>query len=91
MRLRALFMPPGVFAAAALKAGPNFQPKGNLPPGAPNFYAIVAGKLYMDEGPVRRRILPVLAATSSRGSLRALPRELANMYWQSRSPECGIT
>jgi hypothetical protein len=73
-----------VFAVAAVNAGPNFQPGGNLPPGAPNFYAIVAGKLYMDEGPVRRRILPVLAATTSAVLFAHCRAELANMYWQSR-------
>src|SRR5262249_41219308 len=58
-----LFMPPGVFAAVAVQAGPNFTP--NPLPGAPSFYAIVAGKLYPEVGAVRRRILPVLAATTS--------------------------
>ena len=71
-----LFMPPGVFAAAAGGDDPMMT-------GA-NFYAIVAGKMYPDEGPVRRRILPVLAASST-GLLSAHCRaELANMYFQSR-------
>jgi predicted acylesterase/phospholipase RssA len=77
-----LFMPAGVFAAAALLAGPNFQP--NPPPGAPNFFAIVAGKVYPEVGPVRRRILPVLAATTSAILFAQCRSELTNMYWQSR-------
>jgi len=77
-----LFMPPGVFAAAALQTGPAFNP--NPTPGAPNFYAIVAGKLYPDAGPVRRRILPVLSATTGALLYAQCRAELANMYWQSR-------
>jgi predicted patatin/cPLA2 family phospholipase len=75
-----LFMPPGVFAGAAALTGPNPQPM----PVGPNFYAIVAGKLYPNEGPVRRRILPVLAATTSALLYAQCRAELANMYWQSR-------
>jgi predicted patatin/cPLA2 family phospholipase len=77
-----LFMPPGVFATAAALNGPNFV--ANPPPGAPNFYAIVAGKLYPDAGPVRRRILPVLGATTEALLYAQCRSELANMYWQSR-------
>ncbi|QJW95462.1 patatin-like phospholipase family protein [Frigoriglobus tundricola] len=77
-----LFMPPGVFAAAALQTGPAFNPSPT--PGAPNFYAIVAGKLYPDAGPVRRRILPVLSATTGALLYAQCRAELANMYWQSR-------
>jgi hypothetical protein len=77
-----LFMPPGVFATAAAAAGPQFQP--HPPPGAPCFYAIVAGKLYPDAGPVRRRILPVLAATTEAALFAQCRSELANLYWQSR-------
>jgi predicted acylesterase/phospholipase RssA len=77
-----LFMPPGVFAAAGVVNGPNFNP--NPPPGAPNVYAIVAGKLYPEAGPVRRRILPVLAATTATILYAQCRAELANLYWQSR-------
>jgi len=77
-----LFMPPGVFATAATVSGPQFQP--NPPPGAPSFYAIVAGKLYPEAGPVRRRILPVLAATTTTMLYAQVRSELANTYWQSR-------
>jgi hypothetical protein len=77
-----LFMPPGVFASVATQNGPNFNP--HPPPGAPNFYAIVAGKLYPDAGPVRRRILPVLGATTEALLYAQCRAELANMYWQSR-------
>lgn len=91
-----IFMPPGVFAGAAALAGPNPVqplPHSSAPavsgvaapaPGGPNFYAIVAGKLYPEEGPVRRRILPVLAATTSALLYAQCRAELANMYWQSR-------
>ncbi|MFM8274951.1 MAG: patatin-like phospholipase family protein [Gemmata sp.] len=73
-----LFMPPGVFAAAT--ARPDTDPMR----ATANFYAIVAGKVYPDEGPVRRRILPVLS-TSTEAVLSAHCRaELANTYWQSR-------
>ncbi|MBN9122419.1 MAG: patatin-like phospholipase family protein [Planctomycetes bacterium] len=77
-----LFMPAGVFATAATANGPNFNP--HPPPGAPNFYAIVAGKLYPEAGPVRRRILPVLGATTEALLYAQCRAELANMYWQSR-------
>jgi predicted acylesterase/phospholipase RssA len=77
-----LFMPPGVFAAAAVQSGPKFVP--NPAPGSPNLYAIVAGKLYPEAGPVRRRILPVLAATTGSLLYAQCRSELANMYWQSR-------
>jgi hypothetical protein len=75
-----LFMPPGVFAAAALEAGPNPRPA----PGGPNFYAVVAGKLYPEAGPVRRRVLPVLGATTSAILYAQCRAELANTFWQSR-------
>ncbi len=69
-----LFMPPGVFASVG---EPN-------PKQIANFYAIVAGTLYPDEGPVRLRILSVLR-TSAAALLSAHCRaELANMYWQTR-------
>ena len=77
-----LFMPPGVFASAAVRNGPQFTP--HPPPGAPNFFAIVAGKLYPEEGAVRRRILPVLAATTEAVLSAQARAELANLYWQSR-------
>ena len=77
-----LFMPPGVFAAAAIQNGPAFTP--NPTPGAPNFYAIVAGKLYPDAGPVRRRVLPLLTASTGAILYAQCRAELANMYWQSR-------
>ena len=73
-----LFMPPNVFMSAAGEPG--------APPafGGPSFYAIVAGKLYPDEGTVRRRILPVLAASTAAILAAHCRAELANMYWQSR-------
>lgn len=72
-----LFMPPGVFATAT---DPNPNP---MLAGA-NFYAIVAGKLYPDEGPVRRRVLPVLSASTGALFYAYCRSELANTYWQSR-------
>jgi hypothetical protein len=77
-----LFMPAGVFATVATAAGPEFNP--HPPPGAPNFYAIVAGKLYPEAGPVRRRILPVLSATTGALLYAQCRAELSNLYWQSR-------
>ncbi|MCI0703905.1 MAG: patatin-like phospholipase family protein [Planctomycetia bacterium] len=74
-----LFMPPGVFTSAA---GGAANP--NPMPGGANFYAIVSGKLYPDAGPVRRRILPVLAASTGALLYAHCRAELANMYWQSR-------
>lgn len=73
-----LFVPPSVFMSAASEPGvaPTFT-------GA-NCYAIVAGKLYPDEGPVRRRILPVLSASTAAMLAAHCRAELANMYWQSR-------
>ncbi len=79
-----LFMPQGVFAAAAVEAGPHPHPT----PTSPNFYAIVAGKLYPEAGPVRRRVLPVLGATTSAILYAQCRAELANTYWQSRL--CGM-
>jgi predicted acylesterase/phospholipase RssA len=77
-----VFVPPGVFAAAAVATGPNFKP--HPLPGAPNCYVIVAGKLYPEIGPVRQRILPVLGATTSALLYAQTRAEVANVYWQSR-------
>ncbi|MDY3555668.1 patatin-like phospholipase family protein [Gemmata sp. JC717] len=73
-----LFVPPNVFMSAAPEPGepPAFAGAG--------FYAIVAGKLYPDEGPVRRRILPVLGASTAALLAAHCRAELANMYWQAR-------
>jgi hypothetical protein len=73
-----LFMPPGVFASVGTGVGENPMP------GGANFYAIVSGKLYPEAGPVRRRILPVLNASTSALLYAHCRAELANMYWQSR-------
>lgn len=73
-----LFVPPGVFAAA----GPDGANPGA--PGAPNVYAIVAGKYYPDAGFVRRRILPVLSASTESLLYAQARAELAGIYWQSR-------
>jgi predicted acylesterase/phospholipase RssA len=78
-----LFVPPGVFATAATLNG-NPDPTKPPPPGAPNVYAVVAGKLYPEAGPVRRRILPVLGATTGALLFAQCRSELANLYWQSR-------
>ncbi len=78
-----LFIPPGVFTSAAALGGPP-APNLNPLPGGPNVYAIVAGKLYPDPGPVRRRILPVLGATTGALLHAQCRSELANLYWQSR-------
>ncbi|VTR93039.1 patatin-like phospholipase family protein : Putative uncharacterized protein OS=Yersinia aldovae ATCC 35236 GN=yaldo0001_35880 PE=4 SV=1: Patatin [Gemmata massiliana] len=73
-----LFMPPGVFELARL--GPNTDPMQTRA----NFYAIVSGRLYPEEGPVRRRILPVLGASTGAMLFAHCRAELANTYWQSQ-------
>lgn len=73
-----LFVPPSVFMSAAGEPG---EPPAFAGPG---LYAIVAGKLYPDEGPVRRRILPVLGATVEAVLAAHCRAELANLYWQAR-------
>ena len=50
-----IFVPPAVFEAA--RSDPTADTPGRLT-------VIVAGKLYPDPSPVRRRVLPVLAATA---------------------------
>jgi hypothetical protein len=73
-----LFVPPGVFAAAGADgANPGA-------PGAPNVYAIVAGKYYPEAGRVRRRILPVVSASTEAVLSAQLRAELSGIYWQSR-------
>jgi len=73
-----LFVPPGVFAAA----GPDGANPGA--PGAPNVYVIVAGKNYPEAGFVRRRILPVLSASTESLLYADVRAEQSAIYWQSR-------
>ncbi|MBP3960980.1 patatin-like phospholipase family protein [Gemmata sp. G18] len=75
-----LFMPPGVFESAGAGAGAGADPMLTKA----NFYAIVSGKLYPDEGIVRRRILPVLSASTGAVLFAHCRAELANTYWQSQ-------
>jgi hypothetical protein len=86
-----LFVPSHVFAAAARYAAEEAA-RGALPaaggepmPPAGNLYAVVAGKLYPDAGPVRPHVLPVLGATT-RTLLYAYCRaDLANLYGLARA------
>ncbi len=73
-----LFVPPGVFANAAARPGENPMLTGA------NFYAIVAGTMYANEGPVRLRILPVVSTSVTALLFAHCRAELANLYWQSR-------
>jgi predicted acylesterase/phospholipase RssA len=75
-----VFVPEAVFRAA----------EGNLP-GAPvvpggngNVYVVVAGKLYADAGPVRRRVLPILGATTESVMFAHCRAELGNLYGRTQ-------
>lgn len=67
-----LFVPSAVFSAAG---------------GAPdaNLYIVIAGKLYPDSGAVRRRVLPVLSASTSSILYAHCRAECANLYGLSRA------
>lgn len=74
-----LFVPPGVFRAAA--GNPEGGPV--LPGANGNVYAVVAGKLFPDVGPVRRRVLPILGATTESVMYASCRAEVGNLYGQS--------
>jgi hypothetical protein len=78
-----LFVPSGVFAAAARLAAEEAAkaPSGGPVPPAGNLYVVVSGKMYPSGGPIRRPgVIPVLGATT-RGILYAHCRaECANLY-----------
>jgi predicted acylesterase/phospholipase RssA len=67
-----LFVPSGVFAAA------EGVPDANL-------YLVIAGKLYPDAAPVRRRVLPVLSASTTAILYAHCRAECANLYGLARS------
>ncbi len=67
-----LFVPSGVFAAAA----------GG---GEGDLYVVVAGKLYPDAAPVRPRVLPVLSASTAALLYAHCRAECANLCGQARA------
>jgi predicted acylesterase/phospholipase RssA len=69
-----LFVPSAVFAAAA-EGGPADA----------NLYLVIAGKLYPDAAPVRRRVLPVLSASTASLLYAHCRAECANLYGLARS------
>ncbi len=73
-----LFVPGSVFTAAA--AGAAADAREGKPAAGGGVYAVVAGKLYPDAGPVRPRVLPVLGATAGSLLYSITRSELANMY-----------
>lgn len=75
-----IFVPPQVFRAAGGDAA-------GLPavPGVNgNVYTVVAGKLFPDAGPVRRRVLPILGATTESIMYAGCRAELGNIAGQAR-------
>jgi predicted patatin/cPLA2 family phospholipase len=74
-----LFVPSGVFAAAAVGAAEDAGKPGLSPEGA-NLYLVIAGKLYPDAAPVRRRVLPVLSASTGSLLYAHCRAECANLY-----------
>ncbi|MBX9582723.1 MAG: patatin-like phospholipase family protein, partial [Gemmataceae bacterium] len=87
-----LFVPSHVFAAAA-KAAAEDAAQGVVPAGgdgspsppAGNLYAVVAGKLFPDAGPVRPHVLPVLHATTGTLLYAYCRADLANLYGMARA------
>lgn len=75
-----IFVPPQVFRAVE-GDGP---PVPVVPGVNGNVYAVVAGKLFPDAGPVRRRVLPILGATTESVVYASCRAELGNMYGQAR-------
>jgi predicted acylesterase/phospholipase RssA len=76
-----VFVPSAVFRAA----------EGNTPPAVPvlpggngNVYVVVAGKLYPDAGPVRRRVLPILGSTTESLMFAQCRAELGNLYGRTQ-------
>lgn len=76
-----VFVPSQVFRAAA-KEIPVGIP---VVPGATgNLYAVVAGKLYPDVNAVRRRVLPILGATTQSLMYAHCRSELMSLYGQAQ-------
>lgn len=88
-----LFVPSHVFAAAAAGAaddaatprvaGPGGDP-GPRPDGG-NLYAVVAGKLFPDAGPVAAKVLPVLGASTGAILYSYCRADLSNLYGLARA------
>jgi hypothetical protein len=75
-----VFVPAAVFRAAEGNiAGAPVMPGGNG-----NVYAVVAGKLYPDAEPVRRRVLPILRATTESVMFAHCRAELGNLYGRTQ-------
>jgi predicted acylesterase/phospholipase RssA len=76
-----IFVPSQVFRAAA-KEIPAGIP---IVPGATgNLYAVVAGKLYPDVAEVKRRVLPILGATTQSMMYASCRAELMSLYGQTQ-------
>jgi predicted acylesterase/phospholipase RssA len=76
-----IFVPAHIFRAAAR----------DMPVGVPvtpgltgNVYAVVAGKLYPDAGPVRSRVLPILGATTQSLMYAHCRSQLTSLYGLSQ-------
>ncbi|HEV3387126.1 MAG TPA: patatin-like phospholipase family protein [Gemmata sp.] len=76
-----IFVPSQVFRAAA-KELPVGIPV--LPGATGNLYAVVAGKLYPDVNAVKRRVLPILGATTQSLMYAHCRSELMSLYGQAQ-------
>jgi predicted acylesterase/phospholipase RssA len=75
-----IFVPSAVFRAAESNV-----PGGPVIPGANgNVYAVVAGKLYPDAKHVKRRVLPILIATTESLTYAHCRAELGNLYGRTQ-------
>lgn len=75
-----LFVPSSVFQAAIAGNAPGVP----IVPGASgNLYAVVAGKLYADASPLRRKVLPILGATTEAIMYSNCRAELGNLNSQA--------
>ncbi len=76
-----IFVPSVVFRTASQGV---VNAAGGIPGGTGNLYAVVAGKLYPDAAPVRRRVLPILGATTETLMYAHCRAELMSLYGQAR-------
>ncbi len=74
-----IFVPWQVFKAAEA----NMTGAPAIPGSNGNLYAVVAGKLYPDASPVRRRVLPILGASTESIMYAHCRAELGNLYGQA--------
>lgn len=77
-----IFVPSHVFAMAAANRYES-RPSERIETG--NIYAVVAGKLYPDAGPVRARVLPVLGASTTAMMYAYCRADLSNLYGMARA------